>query len=55
MKRVVFDIETEAFSEAFWKAETTQQRRRHAPKMRLACIYREWTRTHHYFLPDEAD
>ncbi|MFN0317649.1 MAG: ribonuclease H-like domain-containing protein [Burkholderiales bacterium] len=54
MKRIVFDIETEPFSEAFQKAESRAERRKHAPRFRLACAYIQETRKYRYFVPETA-
>lgn len=39
MSRIVFDIETEPFSQEFKDAETKANRRTYAPNPRLACAY----------------
>jgi hypothetical protein len=54
MKRVVFDIETEPFTEDFRNAESRAEKRKHAPKLRLACVFIQTTRKYRYFVPDTA-
>jgi len=51
-KRVCFDIETEAFSSAFQRAEDRKGRLKEAPQMRVACTFdgNEWC----FFVPSEA-
>src|SRR6266542_980827 len=52
-RRRWFDLETEAFSNEFRSARDDEQRFKHAPKMRLGCVYDGvgW----HFFLPAQAD
>jgi hypothetical protein len=38
-RTVVFDLETEAFTEAFRSASSEEERLEHAPKMRICCAY----------------
>lgn len=54
MKRIVFDIETEPFTEAFKKAESVRLRIKHAPRMRVACVFDESSSAYLYFGPQEA-
>jgi len=51
--RLFFDIETELFNQHFRDASDIATRQRHAPKMRIACVFdgEQWI----YFLPEEAD
>lgn len=55
MKRLVFDIETEPFTQSFLDAPTESARIKHAPKMRIACIYNELKDEYRYYTPDNAD
>lgn len=52
VKRVCFDLETEAFSKEFRDACDDETRRKHAPKLRLACVFdgTKWF----FFLPEQA-
>lgn len=54
VKRVCFDIETEPFSEEFRKAESLSAKQRHAPKMRVACVYFEDAEQYRFFTADEV-
>ncbi|MGA9061549.1 MAG: ribonuclease H-like domain-containing protein [Terracidiphilus sp.] len=54
MKRIVFDIETEPFSEEFKDATTAKARTKHAPKMRVTCIFDESRQEYRYFTPRNA-
>ncbi len=54
MKRIVFDIETEPFSEEFKDATTAKARTKHAPKMRVACTFAESCQEYRYFTPRNA-
>jgi|GEM_PF-5722640 len=38
-KRVVFDIETEPFSDAFLNAKTVKEKLEAVPNMRVACVF----------------
>lgn len=53
-RRIVFDIETDQFSDTFYRAETDQQRRKHAPKMRVACIFDEAENAHRFYTARQA-
>lgn len=53
-KRVVFDIETEQFSEEFNKDPNIATKTKLAPKMRLACLYEEHIDEYSYFLSKDA-
>lgn len=55
MNRVVFDIETEPFSEQFRKATSTDERIALAPRMRVGCVYFEARRRYQFFDPRKAD
>jgi hypothetical protein len=50
--RIVFDVETEQFTQDFRQAKDIKARLAHAPKMRLACAFDgvRWM----YFLPSEV-
>jgi hypothetical protein len=50
--RVCFDVETEPFCAEFKSAESIESRLKHAPKMRIACVFdgKEWLD----YLPSEA-
>ena len=48
-KRLVFDIETQPFSELFRDAKTDGDRRIHAPKLRVACVYDEAANAYQYY------
>jgi len=48
-KRLVFDIETKPFSELFRDAETDGDRRLHAPRLRVACVYDEAVDAYRYY------
>ena len=48
-KRLVFDIETQPFSELFRDAKTDGDRRLHAPKLRVACVYDEAANAYQYY------
>jgi hypothetical protein len=52
IKRICFDVETEAFTDHFRFARDTKSRLLHAPKMRVACAFdgTQWM----YFLPSDA-
>ncbi len=54
MKRVVFDIETEPFTESFQNAGPRAEKRKHAPKLRLACVFIQATRKYRYFVQETA-
>jgi hypothetical protein len=54
-KRVVFDIETEPFSQGFLDAKTVADKTNEAPKMRIACVYEEKVDKYHYFDPTQAE
>jgi hypothetical protein len=51
VKRIVFDIETQPFTEAFKDAESIHLKTRLAPRMRLACAFDESRSTYRYFGP----
>jgi hypothetical protein len=51
--RIVFDIETESFSDAFSKAGSDSDRIAHAPLPTVACTYH--TGTHHYRFYESDD
>jgi hypothetical protein len=51
MKRIVFDIETEPFSDEFIRARTAKMRIKHVPKMRVACAFDESREEYRYFTP----
>lgn len=53
--RVCFDIETEPFSEEFRNAGSSDERKRFAPKMRVACVYSESSNAYSFFTPDRAN
>ena len=55
INRVCFDIETEPFSEAFWKATTSAARQPYAPKLRVACVYSERDDTYRFYGPGQAN
>jgi hypothetical protein len=54
MNRVCWDMETLLFSNDFKYAKTIDDRRKHAPKMRVACVFSEATGAYDYFLPESA-
>lgn len=53
-RRLVFDIETEPFSEDFRHARTDHERWRHAPKLRVACVYDEAANAYSYYTARSA-
>ncbi len=55
VKRLIFDIETEPFSQDFLNADTEKARTKHAPKMRVACVFDESQDEYTYYTPDNAD
>lgn len=54
IRRVVFDIETKPFSEAFRNADNDRERRKLAPKMRVACAYDEYNDRYTYYTEENA-
>lgn len=54
MNRVCWDMETKLFSNDFKYAKTIEARRKHAPAMRVACLFSEATGAYDYFLPENA-
>lgn len=54
MKRIVFDIETEAFTKEFKDADPVRARTRLAPRMRIACAFDESRSTYLYFGPRQG-
>jgi hypothetical protein len=54
-KRVVFDIETEPFSESFSNSKSEKERIKNAPRMRLACLYDEGENEYFYFTEKNVD
>ena len=54
MSRVCFDIETEQFSQEFLEAKSRTDKLKHAPRMRIACVYFEKTGKYRFYLPDKA-
>ena len=50
--RIVFDVETEQFTQDFRRANDIKTRLANTPKMRLACVFDgvQWR----YFFPSEA-
>ncbi len=53
-RRLVFDIETEPFSERFRRAQTLSERRKYAPKLRLACVFSEVGRAFRFYTADNV-
>lgn len=51
---VCFDLETELFSEQFRRAWFSAGKVQYAPRMRLACVYRQQTGRYEYFEPNGA-
>lgn len=54
-KRLVFDIETDQFSEHFRTAKTPEARRKHAPKLRIACVFDEADNAYRFYTSDDGD
>lgn len=54
MSRVVFDLETEPFTEAFKAAQTLEERVAHAPRLRLGCAYVEDRDEYRYYDPEQT-
>ncbi|MDD2774914.1 MAG: hypothetical protein PHU06_03065 [Gallionella sp.] len=54
-KRLTFDIETEPFSQSFLDADSEEGRIKHAPKMRVACVFDESKDEYKYYTPDNSD
>jgi hypothetical protein len=54
MRVVVFDLETEAFTEAFRSASCEEERLNYAPKMRLGCTYESAADAYKFYLPEVA-
>lgn len=54
-KRLVFDIETEPFSQSFLDADNEKERIKHAPKMRVVCVFDESKDEYKYYTPDNSD
>lgn len=46
---VVFDIETEQFSQAFVDAKTLEEKTKHVPTMRVCCLFEERTGDYKYY------
>lgn len=55
MRRLVFDIKTDSFSQSFLVAESEEERIRHAPKLRAACVFDESTRKYSFYAEAGAD
>jgi hypothetical protein len=53
-KRVAFDIETDPFSLEFNSAKTPSARVKHAPKMRVACVFDESNKSYKFYTPEDA-
>jgi hypothetical protein len=49
---IAFDLETEAFTDAFRNALSEAERLEHAPKMRLGCSYDSLTNAYSFYLPE---
>jgi hypothetical protein len=54
INRVVFDIETEPFSEEFRDAASNKDRIAYAPRMRVACAYEESRNRYTYYTDKQA-
>jgi hypothetical protein len=55
ISRLVFDFETEQFNDLFRYATSPQERIRHAPKLRVACVLNMVSGSYSYYLPGTAD
>lgn len=53
-KRLVFDFETELFNDRFKYASCLDEKRKHAPKLRLACIFDTSTGKYTYYRPQSV-
>jgi hypothetical protein len=53
-KRLVFDFETEPFSDEFYKASSPAARLKHAPKLRIGGVYDEANDSYTFYEPADA-
>lgn len=55
MKRLVFDIQSDSFSQSFLRADSEEHRELHAPELRVACVFDEPSRKLSFYTPGNAD
>lgn len=55
MKRLVFDIETHPLTQGFLDATSQASRIKHAPQMRVACVFDDAANKYRFYEPEESD